>query len=213
MNEIIFCDFDGTITANDTCVLVLSKFADDDWQIYDERLMKGEITLEECMQRQFKMVKATANEILLYLDKTVNIRKGFKEFIKHAESRNIPIVVVSAGLDFVINHFLEKEGYREHIGVVAAKTDFTSNGIGLRFPRKKFNDSLDFKQDLVRYFKQQGKEVYYIGDGISDFQAVTLADKVFVVNDSKLARECQSKDIPFFKFTDFHDIIRILEIK
>ena len=95
MNEIIFCDFDGTITTNDTCVLLFSNFTDGDWQIYDDRLTKGEITLEECMQSQFQMVKATANEILLYLDKTVNIRKGFKEFIKHAESRNIPIVVES----------------------------------------------------------------------------------------------------------------------
>ena len=37
---IIQCDFDGTISLQDTCVPILEQFADGDWELYDDLLIK-----------------------------------------------------------------------------------------------------------------------------------------------------------------------------
>lgn len=36
MSAVVLCDFDGTITNVDTGELVLHKFAEGDWRIFDE---------------------------------------------------------------------------------------------------------------------------------------------------------------------------------
>ncbi|MHA1992486.1 MAG: hypothetical protein ACW98A_16060 [Candidatus Hodarchaeales archaeon] len=47
MRKIILCDFDGTIVTHDTAEFILNKFTTENWQIFDELLEKGEMTLEE----------------------------------------------------------------------------------------------------------------------------------------------------------------------
>ncbi|MHA2105675.1 MAG: hypothetical protein ACW981_19790 [Candidatus Hodarchaeales archaeon] len=57
MRKIILCDFDGTIVTHDTAEFILNKFTTENWQIFDELLEKGEMTLEESMKKQFKLIK------------------------------------------------------------------------------------------------------------------------------------------------------------
>ena len=46
MDFVVLCDFDGTIAEIDTAVIVFNKFINEDWRIFNERLDRGEITLE-----------------------------------------------------------------------------------------------------------------------------------------------------------------------
>src|SRR5713101_9381169 len=108
MKLAILSDFDGTVTLNDTFENVAEKFAQGDWRAVDEQYVKGEVTLEECLRRQGAMVRVSESEILDELDKITRFRPGFDKLIEYCKANNYPLVLVSAGLDFVIKHFLSK---------------------------------------------------------------------------------------------------------
>ncbi|MFC1802739.1 MtnX-like HAD-IB family phosphatase [Thermoproteota archaeon] len=211
MSTVVLCDFDGTITTFDTCVTILDKFSDGNWEKYDDHLLEGKISLEECMQSQFLMVKASKKEILKELQESVIIRNGFKEFVRFCRGEGIPFLIVSGGLDFLIQYFLESLGLQDYVEVVAARTRFGDKGMELEFPFMRFGDSLDFKADLVRYYKENGFKVVYIGDGLSDFEAVIEADHVFVVNGSMLLDRCRDIGIECIEFTSFIEVKDKLE--
>jgi 2-hydroxy-3-keto-5-methylthiopentenyl-1-phosphate phosphatase len=63
MRTVVLLDFEGTITMRDSSELALRRFAQGRWEGYDEMLDRGEIGLEECLRRQFSLVKATPDEI------------------------------------------------------------------------------------------------------------------------------------------------------
>ncbi len=47
------CDFDGTISLNDTYEYVLTRYAPGDWRVFDDEYLRGEISLQECLRKQW----------------------------------------------------------------------------------------------------------------------------------------------------------------
>ncbi|MFX0065111.1 MAG: MtnX-like HAD-IB family phosphatase [Candidatus Hermodarchaeota archaeon] len=203
----ILCDFDGTIVNLDTAEFLLNKFVHEDWKKFDEQLEKGEITLQECMEKQYSLLKAPKAVMLKELEKGIFFRSNFDKLVEYCRAQNFPFVIVSAGLDFAIKHFLEQKGLEEVIKIHAAKTKFTSDGITLSFPRLYAKTSANFKDDLVKYYKKQKYHVIYIGDGISDYTAVRKADFSFVIKDSSLATLCKREELQCQEITDFQEAI------
>ncbi len=187
MDLAVLCDFDGTIVEIDTAVFVLDKFSHRDWRAFGKQYDRGQITLEDCLRKQFSMVMATREEILNELDRVVNFRPNFERLIRYCWKKSIPFVIVSAGLDFVINHFLRQKRWEELVETFMPKTKFGANGVSFIFPRLLDKTSVNFKQDLVRNFRAQGKKVIYIGDGTADYPAAISADYRFAVKGSRLA--------------------------
>lgn len=210
MTFAVLCDFDGTIVDIDTCVYILEKFAKEDWRIYDEQFEKGEMTLEECLQNQFSTVVVPETRILDEIQIVTKIRIDFAELVKYCKASKLPLVIVSAGLDFVIKHFLELEGWNDFIKVHAPKAICTVNGIKLTFPRLFHNTSISFKDDLVTNYKEQGKKVIYVGDGIADYDATRKSDFPFAVKDSKLARALKKNKIPHTEINDFQKVVETI---
>jgi len=211
MQLVVLSDFDGTIVDIEMSDFILSKFAEGDWKLYDEQLQKGEITLEECVQRQFAMVKVSEAVIIKELDKVASFRPNFRKLVEYCGARGIPLIVVSGGLDFVIHHFLELKGWSESVKVYAGKAKYTNGSIKFDFPKLLDKHSSNFKDDLVRHYRKKGKAVAYIGDGISDYQAVKNADLSFVVKGSKLSLYCKREGIPHRDFGDFQKVVEGLK--
>jgi len=200
---VVLCDFDGTIVDIDTAVFVLERFADPVWRVYDEQYEKGEITLEECLQKQFATVKASRQEIQKKLASAVNLRRGFKEFVLLCHRLEIPVMVVSAGLDFVINHLLQQWGLQGFLKRCSPKTTFTGDGIKFTFPKLLDEASVNFKDDVVRFHKKKGDKVIYIGDGFSDYSAARTADFAFAIKGSKLAELLTESRVSHREIEDF----------
>ncbi len=211
---VVLCDFDGTIAESDLGVLVLEGYAKGDWQSLDNMLEEGEISLEDCLTRQYSFVKTSKKEILRTLDLAkVGLRANFRELVSYCAEKGFPIVIASAGLDFCIKRFLElnKLWDTETLTVYSPKTRFTrTKGIRFIFPDLKIADSTNFKQDLVLYYQRQGIIVAYIGDGTSDYEPARVADFVFSITSSPLSKMCQGSGIPHFEFTEFSKIVRVL---
>jgi 2,3-diketo-5-methylthio-1-phosphopentane phosphatase len=213
MDFAVLSDFDGTITEIDNAVIVFNKFINGNWRIFNEQLDRGEITLEQCMREQFSMIKAPKSVILDELELDAAFRPGFEELVQFCYDHQVPFEIVSAGLDFVVNHFLEVRGLDGKTKVRAARTRFTGDGIEMDSIELHDGNSIDFKDDLVNYYKENGYFVLFIGDGMSDKGAVRSADYVFVIKGSRLAEFCQEEGINHQEMSDFHEVIaRIKEM-
>jgi len=213
MDFAVLSDFDGTITEIDTAVLVFNKFINGNWRIFNEQLDRGEITLEQCMREQFSMIKAPKSVILKELELDTAFRPGFEDLVHFCNDNQVPFEIVSAGLDFMVNHLLEVRGLHGKTKVRAARTRFTGDGIEMDSIELHDNNSIDFKDDLVNYYKDKGYFVLFIGDGMSDKGAVRSADYVFVIKGSRLAEFCKKEGINHQEMSDFQEVIaRIKEM-
>ncbi len=211
MGHVVLSDFDGTIADIDTAVFVLENFADPVWRLYDEEYERGKTTLEECLQKQFATVKASRQKILNRLESAVHMRRGFKELVHHCSQVEIPFVIVSAGLDFVIDHLLRKWNLNGSLTRHCPKTTFTDDGIKLTFPRLLDPSSVNFKDDFVKFYAKKGDKATYIGDGFSDFSAATLADHAFAIKGSRLAEMLTKDGVPHEEIQDFRAVTERLK--
>ena len=203
----MLCDFDGTIAEIDTAVIVFNKFINGNWRMFNEQLDRGEITLEQCMREQFSMIKAPKPAILDEIDLDVAFRPGFEELVYYCIENQIPFEIVSAGLDFVINHLLEVRGLDDKTKIHAAKTRYTDDGLEMESLELHDRNSIDFKEDIVNFYKDKGYSVLYIGDGMSDKGAVLSADYVFVIQGSRLSEFCKTEEINHQEISDFQQVI------
>jgi HAD superfamily phosphoserine phosphatase-like hydrolase len=203
----VLSDFDGTVTLNDTFENVLEKFAQGDWRAVDDQYVKGEITLEECLRRQGGMVTASKPQILDELDRVTKFRPGFDNLAEYCKTNCYPLVLVSAGLDFVIKHLLERENLRDKVELSAAVAKCTPTGIKFDFLKLRDKRSMNFKDDMVRYYKTKADTVAYIGDGRWDLHALRSADLRFAIRNSKLDELCKEQDIHATTVSDFREIV------
>jgi HAD superfamily phosphoserine phosphatase-like hydrolase len=171
------------------------------------QLEKGKITLEECIQKIVSMLDLPKHLILKELEQVTFVRPSFKYLVDYCKTQKIPLFIVSAGLDFIIEHFLEPTKWGDLLKIHAAKTSFTNMGIQLTFPALLDKTSLDFKEDLVKHQKKQGRKAIYIGDGNSDYRAVKKADFVFAIRGSELATLCKRSGILHREINDFKEVV------
>jgi 2-hydroxy-3-keto-5-methylthiopentenyl-1-phosphate phosphatase len=213
MKLAVLTDFDGTVTLNDTFQDIVEKFGQGDWRAVDDQYVRGEITLEECLRIQGAMVRASKSQILEELDHVTKLRPGFDKLAEYCKTNHYPLVVVSAGLDFVIKHFLTRENLLDQVELFAAKARCTPRGIEFDFLKLKDNRSFSFKDDTVRYYKTRADTVAYIGDGRWDLQALRTADLRFAIKNSKLAQLCKEQEITATIVADFREAVSFLQIK
>ncbi len=203
----IFCDFDGTITEVDTCEAILDKFSSEDWRKEDRLLEAGKITLEEALKRQLAPLRVTRSQMLSAVE-DIGIRPGFREFVDYCAENKTELVVVSAGLDFVIKRKLE--GINDRIQIVSPVSKLTPHGLEVTFPRLQ-GPGEDFKVQLLNAAKSRGRTVYYIGDGNSDFAAAAKAEFVFAIHGSDLASFCKAKGLSYTEVRDFFEVLTALK--
>jgi HAD superfamily phosphoserine phosphatase-like hydrolase len=192
----------------DTCEFLLDTFVNEDWRTFNTFLERGEITLEECTRAQLSMLNVSEERALKELKKVTSFRPHFMELVDHCDAQGIHFIIVSGGLDFVIKHFLSARDLEKRVHVYSATSRITRDGIELSFPELVDCTSLDFKDDLVRQYNKQGFRTIYVGDGLSDFNAVRHADFLFVIKDSKLAELCKRENLPHREITDFQEVIK-----
>jgi len=207
----VLCDFDGTITLTDTFAYILKKYAQGDWQQYDGQYERGELRLQDVVKKQGMMIKTPEMVLIAEMERVTMFRPNFDKLIAYCRTNKIPIGVVSAGLDFVINHLLRMKGWNHLVKLYTAKTETKPDGIRFTFPRLRDKNSQDLKDDIVRFHQSKGRRVAYIGDGLWDLPALKLADYRFAVKGSRLATHCRQQNIPAREITDFQEVQTVLQ--
>ena len=213
MKLAVLSDFDGAVALNDTFENVAEKFAEGDWRAVDDQYVKGEMTLEECLRREGAMVRASKSQILHELDRVTKFRPGFDNLAEYCKTNHYPLVLVSAGRDFVIKYFLTRENLMDKVELFAAVAECMPMGIKFDFPKLKDKQSMNFKDDTVRHYKTRADTVAYIGDGRWDLQALRNADLRFAIKNSKLAKLCKEQETQTTIVANFTEVVTSLQKK
>jgi 2-hydroxy-3-keto-5-methylthiopentenyl-1-phosphate phosphatase len=171
-------------------------------------LGEGKISLEECMVHQFGLVHVPEITIIDELEKAATIRPNFSGLVHFCNRNGIQFYIVSAGLDFVIYHYLDKMELRSLVKMHSGTSYFDGHKIAFSFPRHVNPKANSFKDDLVLRCRDRGKKIVYIGDGLSDLIAVRLADVRFAVSGMRLERTLRDEGLAFKSFEDFADVER-----
>ncbi|MHB8741636.1 MAG: MtnX-like HAD-IB family phosphatase [Sulfuricaulis sp.] len=204
---IFIIDFDGTIAPIDTVDSLLGRFADPAWELIEADWAQGKINSRACLQGQLGLISADRQALEVFL-KNVGIDPHFASFARHV-SGFADVAVVSDGLDYPINHALQKIGLSS-IPVFANKAVLNSNGLDVSFPHSSSEcvpQSGVCKCKVARSF--DSSPVVLIGDGRSDYCLARSADYIFAKG--KLGDFCETEGLSYTSFNSFDDILNVVK--
>jgi 2-hydroxy-3-keto-5-methylthiopentenyl-1-phosphate phosphatase len=213
MKPIVFCDFDGTITLEDTTDLILQSFADPAWKQVEERWLGGEIGSRECLREQMSLVRASEEELGRLVD-AVPVDPYFLEFAGECVNRGFPFHILSDGFDWVIRRTLARpemngNGIIRSFRIAASRLDIRERFMITTFPHGSVHCThgcATCKPQIIRNEVRDHSPVIFIGDGTSDHHAVSCADIVFARKSKSLCRFCSDRKIPHVPYEDFKTI-------
>ena len=212
-NSIVFADFDGTITRQDSNVELLKVFGTPENQRIEELYISGKIGTREAMQQHFDLMDFTQDQYTDFIRNNIEIDPSFKTFYAKLAEAAIPLVILSGGYTNAIEVILQREGLTG-IQVFANTLTFQQEGIKIDFFHNKVTCTKSFgpcgncKATHISNFKQGYDSTIFIGDGLTDRCGAEAAD--YVLAKDKLAEYCRQNNIAFTQFKDFNDVNRIL---
>lgn len=204
----ILCDFDGTISPEDTTDTLLASFALPGWETLEQQWLAGEIGSEECMSGQVALLDMT-REALDNCLSGIRIDPAFKYFVALAQRCSVPLTIVSDGLDYAIQRILDRHGLG-HLPLIANHLEQRSERRwGLSFPWRD-TDCCHASGVCKCAVAQSTKgRVLMVGDGRSDFCVSAQADHVLAKG--SLIDECRRQGITHTVFHRFSDAVPLLE--
>ncbi|AXH98250.1 2-hydroxy-3-keto-5-methylthiopentenyl-1-phosphate phosphatase [Sporosarcina sp. PTS2304] len=214
-NVVIFCDFDGTITKKDNIISIMKQFALPGWKEITNDILSQKISIQSGVQKLFSLVPSKLKEeIIEFVLQDAEIREGFKDFVHFTREQNIPLYIVSGGIDFFVYPVLDSFGPFDHI--YCNEATFDEERITIHYPHAC--DELCTSQgcgcckpSIMRKLSDENQTRIVIGDSVTDFEAAKLAD-VVIARDF-LAETCDTLDIPYSSFETFTDCIEIVKAR
>jgi len=206
----VLCDFDGTISKGDIGNTLFGKYAGgSEWEELISSWERGEIGSRDCLIKECRLARVTRDEIVSFAE-AFEIDEHFPAFAAWCAENEIPLAVVSDGLDFYIELVLKKYGL-SHLPVYANHLTFTNAGIVPEFPyfEQGCGSCGNCKGHHVRRYREQFGRVVFVGDGYSDRCALEEAD--LVLAKKGLARLCQSLEEPCIEVSDFKSVKAVVD--
>jgi 2-hydroxy-3-keto-5-methylthiopentenyl-1-phosphate phosphatase len=210
MKTLVQCDFDGTVTEEDTSFFLLDAFAQGDWRRLLREYKEHKISVGEFNTKAFAMVKADKSTLLEALEGKIRVRAGFHELVNYCKRRGFRLVIVSNGLDFYIEATLKDLGLK-NIEVHAAKASFHTEGMKVQYmgpDDKRLEDG--FKEAYTKSFLKLGYRVIYVGNGDSDFAPAEYANHVFATGE--LLTYCRDNNLNYKPFENFIDVVKDIDL-
>lgn len=212
---VIFCDFDGTVTNNDNIIAIMKKFNPPGWEPIKDDILSQRVSIKEGVAKMFSLLPSTKkDDIIRYVLEQAEIRDGFAEFVAYAKEQNIPLYIVSGGIDFFVLPLLEPFG--PFAGVYCNEADFSGETIQINFPHGCDGDCTSqgcgcCKPSIIRKLLEGGSKSIVIGDSITDLEAAKRAD--LVIARDFLIEKCDELGLPYEPFENFRDVTSIIDAR
>jgi len=206
--DLVLCDFDGTISAEDTGLVVARTLRLERFFEIEERWRRGEISSRECLREQWLTVdpsRADFQELIANLE----ISRGFEDLVALTRERGSRFAILSDGLDTYIEVTLGRLGltgleYRANHAVLHEHT------VELQFacPDGRCDFCGNCKTGWLFELRPGAERTIYIGDGISDACASRYCEVVFAKD--LLAEACRKRGQPFLPFGTLEGVVSVL---
>jgi 2,3-diketo-5-methylthio-1-phosphopentane phosphatase len=203
----VFVDFDGTITTTDVGEAMFIKFGNEEKNI---RIIKDWISKEIGSSEMWQQLCDTIdffNEPAFnsFLD-SIHLDEGFKSFVAFCSEQEIPIVILSDGLDLYIKKILDREGLNE-IPFFCNTVEVTSDSkliMGFPYTDEECTRCANCKRNHIINLSSDDDFTIYIGDGLTDTCPIQYCDYIFAK--SSLLKFCEINRISYYPFNNFFEV-------
>lgn len=200
----VFVDYDGTMTDHDTFDALVNAFAGAPaWRELSAQLQAETMTLRQALQAQASLLRCTFEEADAFIARETAIDPHFAPFAERCAREGVPLTILSSGLGPLIERALARNGL-EHVPLIANTAIAHPGGWRMQFVDESENGH--DKAVAVRAARAAGEYVVFIGDGISDFTASMVADRVFAKAGRSLERYLRKLGREFSVFASFAEI-------
>ncbi|MBW4443523.1 MAG: HAD-IB family phosphatase [Plectolyngbya sp. WJT66-NPBG17] len=196
----VFCDFDGTITQSETFVAMLKYFT----PVLAERLLPEiyakRLTLRNGVRQLIQSIPSVRYSEMIELTRSQPIRPGLLELLDFLEAENIPFVVISGGLQGMVESVLNP--FRNRIQAIhAMQVDTRGQFLQVHSAYESGTEIVAKAQIMANYNADQS---ITIGDSITDLNLALASSIVFAR--SPLTRYLQERNKPFIPWNDFFEV-------
>lgn len=200
--RVVFCDFDGTITAIETFAGMLKEFAPELSAELMPKMYARQLTLREGVRQILESIPSTRYSDILAYAQDKPLRSGLEQFLDFLEVQQVPFVVVSGGLRDMVETVLKREGLLDKVSAIFALDVDTS------YPNLKVHSDFEDGIEMVAKVKVMAQysvdESIAIGDSVTDINMASAADLVFARD--VLIDYLQAENKPYIPWHDFSDI-------
>ncbi len=210
----VWIDFDGTISTKDVLDEMIQQFAvDESWLQIEQLWQEGKIGSYECLKGEFGVVRVQDFELGAFL-RTIDIDPGTIELIKLLQQHQVPVTIVSDGVDLFINTVLGRHGLSD-LAIRSNTIVHSGDRLTLQCPHRASDcrsDAAHCKCQSMLNLAKPGRKGIYIGDGRSDLCPSSRPELSEVVFAKKaLARELTARGLDFIPYVTLHDVSRMLK--
>lgn len=207
---LIACDFDGTVTRQDTLVEILNRFGHSRWPEIQERVVAGELSIREGLRSEMGSVRATEAELSELLSSRIEVDPTFPSFLQGMRRKGIPVVVLTGGFDFCVETVLRAAGLWP-VPMLANRLHPRDGGWQVDFPYPSARCAAcgHCKGDPIREWVSRGYTTVFVGNGVTDRCAAQAAALTFAKDE--LSPWCKDQGIPAVDFHSFKDVQKELE--
>jgi 2-hydroxy-3-keto-5-methylthiopentenyl-1-phosphate phosphatase len=206
----VFCDFDGTVSMQDVGEQFFRTFAGEKADQSIQRLLKGEITMQEWLTVLCEVIPSISQKEFLDFIDQFEIDPHFTEFVRFCKEQEIPLTILSDGLDAYVERVLSNAGL-SHVPFFANHAEFVGQRLAVSFPYTdaECNCCGNCKRNHMLNASADDDIIVYVGDGYSDRCPVRYADIVFAKR--QLIKHCQEQNITYFEFNHFGDVLTTMK--
>ncbi len=204
MKRIVFCDFDGTITSEETFVALLRKFAPDLADHLMAEMYARRLTLRQGVRQLLESIPAAKYPEFIEFSKPQTMRPGFVELLDFLDREQVPLVVISGGIRVMVETVLGNLTQRI-AGIHAVDLDTSGEHLKVIAPFEAGTELVSKVQVIEQYPCDQA---IAIGDSITDLNMALAVPVVFARD--RLAAYLQESATPYLPWEDFHDVRQTL---
>lgn len=221
VKAVIFTDFDGTVTWDDS-----NDYLTDEFGFGKEKrlaafdgVIDGTKTFRDAFWEMLDSIHKPLPECIKILQENIQLDPGFKKTFQWAEENNVPIVVVSSGMKPIIKSLLTSLVGEDSIH----RIEIISNEVEIDDQQQwkiVYRDDSSFGHDKSKTIDQEKHRFesaqapgenrpyyFYCGDGVSDLCAAKECDLLFAKKGKDLIRYCRNENVPYHEFETFEDIL------
>jgi len=207
VNRVVFCDFDGTITAVETFVGMLKQFAPELSAQIMPQLYSMKLTLREGVRQMLESIPSASYPDIIAYAQSKSIRPGLEQLLDFLETQNVPFIVVSGGLRCMVETVLSqgsrgKKSLLERVATIYA-VDVETTGNFLKVT-SEFEGDTELVSKVRVMAQHPAQEQIAIGDSVTDFNMSLKAPVVFARD--RLSKYLDERQKPYIPWDDFFDV-------
>lgn len=211
LSRVVFSDFDGTITSQESFVRVLETFAPEESRRLIPQMYDLSLPLREGVRLLLESIESRHYPEMLDSVVRTPLRPGFESFLEFIESRAIPFIIVTGGITAFVRATLGPFEKRVH-AIYGADLDTSGPTFRLHSDWESGTELVSKPLVLETVRKTMPIDLpIMIGDSVTDLE-MALACSVSFARD-RLARYLDERRKPYYSYEDFEDIQRTFQEK